>query len=473
MTVLLFGIATIILGTADVLLWAQGQPPARLSAGATPSSQSVLTVIPDSQTVVQQYSRHAADIIKAARSDSSMYKRLQYLCDTFGSRLSGTPALERALDWILSELTHDGFENVRGEEVMVPHWQRGAESCELLEPRRAELAMLGLGGSISTPPEGITAEVIVVKTFSELTQRAAEAKGKIVLFNAPFAGYGATVTYRRDGAVRAAEVGAVASLIRSVGSYSMRTPHTGSMRYQDGVPKIPHAALSSEDADMIARMAERGQKPIVRLMMQARMHPDALSRNVIAELRGSEKPDEIVVFGGHSDSWDVGSGAMDDAGGCFAAWRALQVLKTLGLRPKRTLRLVMWTNEENGLRGGEDYAKRHGAEKHILALESDSGVFAPQGFGYSGPPALLPALRGITSLLQPIGAHRLTIGGGGADISPLIPYGVPQMGLHVDGSKYFWFHHTHADMPDKLDPDELNRCAAAIALMVFVVADMP
>jgi carboxypeptidase Q len=221
-------------------------------------------------------------------------------------------------------------------------------------------------------------------------------------------------------------------------------------------------------------------KPTVKLVMSAQTLPDALSRNVVAEIRGSEKPDEIVVFGGHIDSWDVGTGAMDDAGGCFAAWKSLHILKQLGFKPKRTIRLVMWTNEENGFRGGTAYAERHaknggvgGKEKHVLALESDGGVFAPEGFGYSGPPALLATWKGVGGLLAGIGANRITIGGGGADIAPLIPYNVPQMGLNVDGTKYFWYHHTHGDTPDKLNPDEINKCAAAMALMTFVAASMP
>jgi carboxypeptidase Q len=427
----------------------------------------------DSAFIHKTYAATAQAIMRRAAQDSLAYKRLQYLCDTFGARLSGTPALERALDWILSELKADGFENVRGEDVQVPYWKRGAESAELVTPRAAPLAMLGLGGSISTPPEGITAEVMVVKSFDELKQRAAEAKGKIVLFNAPFTSYGATVRYRADGAVKAAEAGTVASLIRSVGPYSMRTPHTGGMRYQDSVKKIPHAALSTEDADMLARMAERGAKPVVRLKMEGHFMPEATSRNVIAEIRGTEKPEEIVVMGGHSDSWDVGSGAMDDGGGCIATWHALYILKQLGLKPRRTIRLALWTNEENGLRGGTDYAKRHGTEKHILAFESDGGVFKPEGFGFTGSAELFTRYKAVASLLAPIGATKMKVGGGGADIGPLAQYAVPMMNIEVDGSKYFWYHHTHADMPDKLNPDEINTCAAAIAVMMYVVADLP
>jgi len=451
------------------LLYAQSSPqPLPQPLVAKPQRQLL-----DSATIVQRYGTIARDILARAGKDSLAYKRLQHLCDTFGHRFSGSESLERAIDWMLAELKKDGFENVRGEETLVPRWVRGAESCELLKPRRTQLAMLGLGGSIATPPEGITAPVLVVSNLDELKSRAAEARGKIVLFNVPFTSYRATVRYRSEGAVKAAEVGAVASLIRSVGPYSMRTPHTGSMRYNDSVPKIPHAALATEDADMLARMQARGEEIVIRLLMAAKQLPDTVSRNVVAELRGREKPQEIVVMGGHSDSWDVGSGAMDDAGGCLATWQALLILKELNLRPRRTIRLVFWTNEENGLRGGEDYARRHGSEPHVLAFESDGGVFKPEGFGFTGSADELKMYRAAASLLAPIGATAMRVGGGGADISPLIQFGVPQMNIEVDGSKYFWYHHTQADMPDKLNPREMNDCAAAIALMMYVAADAP
>lgn len=427
----------------------------------------------DSVYMQKNYAEVAKKILAYAMKDSLAFKRLQYMCDTYGPRLSGSPGLERAIDWTLQELKKDGFENVRGENVLVPSWQRGEESCELVRPRPQRLPVLGLGGSVPTPKGGITARVLVVKDFAELKQRAGDAKGKIVLFNAPFTQYRQTVIYRAEGAIRAAEVGAVASLIRSVASYSIQSPHTGGMRYQEGVPQIPHAAISVEDAEMLARMQERGDSVVVRLVMNAQSLPDATSRNVIAELKGREKPDEIVVLGGHIDSWDVSTGAMDDAGGCFATWKALQILKELGLKPRRTLRLALWTNEENGLRGGIDYAEKHGKEKHILAFESDGGVFQPQGFGFTGAPDLLRVYSSAATLLSPINAASVTVGGGGADISPLIEYNVPQMSILVEGTKYFWYHHTTADTPDKLNPEEMNQCAAAIAVMMFIAADLP
>jgi carboxypeptidase Q len=255
----------------------------------------------------------------------------------------------------------------------------------------------------------------------------------------------------------------------------MRTPHTGGMRYDSTVRRIPHAAITPEDADMMARMQERGERIVVRLRMSARMLPDAPSRNVIGELRGSERPDEVVVMGGHIDSWDVGRGAMDDAGGVVAAWEAIRVLERLGLRPRRTIRVVGWTNEENGTRGGNAYRDTHRSAltNHVLAIESDGGVFKPQGFGFTGSDSAFAIVTQIGKLLERLGAGTIQRGGGGADIGPIMALGVPGMGLNVDGTKYFWYHHTDSDTVDKLDPREVAQCVAAMAIMAYVVADMP
>ena len=266
-------------------------------------------------------------LIEAAMADSAAWDRLAYLTDTFGPRFSGSKNLELAIDWILEEMVHDGLQNVRGEPVKVPHWVRGEETLVLLEPHERRLEILGLGGSVGTGPGGVTGEVLVVNSYDDLAARGAEAKGKIVLWNVPFTSYGATVTYRSNGAVRAAEAGAIASLVRSVGPYSMYTPHTGNSRYDENVPKIPHAAVTVEDAMMMQRMQDRGHTIRVRLEMQDYWLPDADSHNVVGELVGSEYPEEIIVMGGHIDSWDVGTGAMDDAGGCVVAWEALRLLQ--------------------------------------------------------------------------------------------------------------------------------------------------
>lgn len=413
------------------------------------------------------------DVIrKTALSDTIAFHRLAELCDTFGHRFSGSQNLEDAIDWILAEMRADGFENARGEPVMVPHWVRGNEELRLLEPWEENLAILGLGGSIATPEEGITAKVMVVSDFEELAARKDEVPGKIVVYNAPFTTYGETVTYRYRGAIDAAKYGAVASLIRSVTPYSLNTPHTGGMAYADSVKKIPHAAITIEAAEMLHRMTKRGQNPKLHLKMEGQTLPDTESRNIVVEITGTEKPGEIIVMGGHIDSWDVGQGAMDDAGGCVAAWEALRIIKTLGLKPRRTIRVVLWTNEENGLRGGKTYAEVHKDENHILAIETDGGVFSPEGFGFTGPDTMRVKLKQIASLLEPLGAGEIFDSGGGADISPLMKAGVPGMGLRVDGSRYFWYHHTGADMINILDRDEFNRCVAALAIMAYSVSEM-
>jgi carboxypeptidase Q len=425
--------------------------------------------------IVARYQEAADRLINAALADSFAYRRLGELVDRFGHRFSGSESLERAIDWILEEMRKDGLDSVRGEPVMVPKWVRGEESVELVVPRAMKLPMLGLGGSIGTPPEGITAEVLVVRSFEDLQARAAEARGKIVLFDVPFTGYGQTVVYRATGAIAAARAGAVASLIRSVASYSMRTPHTGAMRYDTAVTRIPHAAISVEDAMMLHRMQERGQRVVVRLRMSAQTLPDAPSRNIVAELRGTERPEEVVVLGGHIDSWDVGQGAMDDGGGVVAAWEAVRLMHRLGLRPRRTVRVVGWTNEENGLRGGNAYRDAHAAElaNHVLAIETDAGVFRPIGFGLQGSDSALAVARDVARLLRRVGSDSIARGGGGSDIGPIMERGVPGMGLSVDGTRYFWFHHSEADTIDKLDPRDMGLSVATLAVMAYVIADMP
>lgn len=448
-------------------------PLAALSFAALVSSSACAQAGPRAP-IAERYAGDAGRLIQAALKDSAAYNRVAQLTDRFGPRFSGTPQLEQAIDWILAEMRRDGLQNVRGEPVMVPHWVRGEESAELLSPRPARLHLLGLGGSVGTPAQGITADVLVVGSFEELAARAADARGKIVLFDAPFVNYGETVRYRRDGAIAAAKAGAVGALIRSVASFSMQTPHTGGTRYDSAVARIPIAALSVEDAMMLHRMQERGERVQVRLRMGARTLPDAPSRNVVAEIVGREKPEEVVVLGGHIDSWDVGVGAMDDAGGSVAAWEAVRLMKALGLRPRRTIRVVLWTNEENGLRGGRAYAEAHRAEvdKHVLAMESDNGVFDPNGFRLVGSDSALVIARQIASLLEPIGAGMMEKGDGEADIGPLLQLGVTGMALDVEQTKYFWYHHTDADTMEALDPREVALCTAAMAVMAYVVADM-
>jgi carboxypeptidase Q len=422
------------------------------------------------------YRAVADSLIRAATRDSAAYDRVGRLVDGFGHRPAGSGSLEAAIDWVLAEMKKDGLQNVRGEPVKVTHWVRGAESAVLVRPRRDTLSMLGLGGSVATPKAGITAPVLVVSSFTELEQRKADARGKLVLFDVPFTTYDETRRYRTEGPSAAARAGAVGCLIRSVASNSIRSPHTGRTSYDSTAPRIPAAALSVEDAMMLHRMQDRGEQVVVTLKMDARDLPPASSRNVVAELVGRERPDEVVVLGGHIDSWDVGQGAMDDAGGSVAAWEAVRLMRQLGLRPRRTVRVVLWTNEENGVDGGKAYRDRHAGQldRHIMAMESDGGVFQPKGFAFAGSDSATALVRQAASLLESIGATAVerVSQSPDADIGPLVEQRVPGIGLKVDGTRYFWYHHSQGDTLDKLDPAEVARCVAAMAVMAYVIADM-
>jgi carboxypeptidase Q len=430
-----------------------------------------------SASLVARYQSAADSLIRAATRDSAAYDRLGRLVDRFGHRQAGSQNLEAAIDWILGEMRKDGLQNVRGEPVTVTHWVRGEESAVLVRPRRDTLTLLGLGGSVATPKAGITAPVLVVSGFEELERRKTDARGKIVLFDVPFTTYPETRRYRTDGPSAAARAGAVACLIRSVASLSIQSPHTGRTSYDSIAPRIPAAALSVEDAMMLHRMQDRGEPLVVTLRMGALLLPPARSRNVVAEIVGREKPDEVVVLGGHIDSWDVGQGAMDDGGGSVAAWEAVRLMHALGLRPRRTVRVVLWTNEENGVEGGKAYRDRHGAEigRHVMAMESDGGTFQPTGFAFVGTDSAAALVRQAASLLAAIGAAAVehVKESPEADIGPLVQRGVPGIGLEVDRSRYFWYHHTEGDTLDKLDPAEVARCVAAMAVMAYVIADLP
>jgi carboxypeptidase Q len=446
--------------------------PSHVGTDSVPNALPPVTPGP----VVARYQADVDRIVAAAVKDSTAWRRMAELTDTFGPRLAGSDALEHALDWVLARMKEDGLQNVRGEPVMVPHWVRGAESAELVTPtRRKSLTILGLGGSVGTAPNGITAPILVVSSFDDLERRAADVKGKIVVFDAPFVTYGETVAYRALGASRAAKLGAVGMLLRSVASYSINSPHTGSLRYDTTVARIPAAAIAVEDAMLMHRLQDRGQAMTVTLKMGAHVLPDAPSKNVVGELVGREKPDEIVVVSGHMDSWDVGQGAMDDAGGVVVSWEAVKLLERLGLVPRRTIRVVGWTNEENGTRGAMGYAKAHAAEaaKHVFAMESDNGAFRPLGMGVTASDSAVAVLRQIGALLGSLGASAVTLGGGGTDVGPLAQLGVPVGEPEVDGSRYFWFHHSNGDTPDKLDPADMAKLVAVVAAYAYVIADLP
>ena len=443
----------------------------------------------DDTKQMSEYQPTVDKIIKAARQENDSYMKLQELCDDIGCRLSGSPELEKAIDWAVQSMQEDGHENVRKEPVNVPKWVRGKETCELVSPRPMVIQMLGLGGSIGTGAEGIEADVIVVDSKEELDQLPDEAiQGKIVVFNSAMprfsetegSGYGSTVIYRSNGAKWAAERGGVAALVRSVTAYSLDSPHTGAMRYSGGpdVKKIPTAAISVEGATLLRRFQNRGITPRVKLYMEAEDQGEAPSHNVLAEIVGHENPEEIVVIGGHIDSWDVGTGAHDDGAGCVAAMEALSILRRLKLKPRRTIRVVLWTHEENGIAGALNYFTRHQDEIHVAGIESDSGGFSPEGLNLDMEDEQKESvaeeqLQGLLNLLKPINASRLRTGFSGVDIGQLKPMGTACLGLSVDGRLYFNTHHTHADTVDKVDPKQLTDCAVTMAAAVFILADMP
>ncbi|XP_054548072.1 carboxypeptidase Q isoform X2 [Talpa occidentalis] len=361
------------------------------------------------------------------KAQNRSYERLALLVDTVGPRLSGSKSLEKAIQLMYQNLREDGLENVHLEPVKIPHWERGEESAVMLEPRIHKMEILGLGSSVGTPPEGITAEVLVVTSFDELQRRAPEARGKIVVYNQPYTNYSQTVQYRVQGAVEAAKVGALASLIRSVTSFSIYSPHTGVQQYQDGVPKIPTACITVEDAEMISRIVSRGNRVVIQLKMGARNYPDADSFNTVAEIIGRKYPEQVVLVSGHLDSWDVGQGAMDDGGGAFISWEALSLIKDLGLRPKRTLRLVLWTAEEQGGVGASQYYQMHKANisNYSLVMESDLGTFLPSGLQFTGCDKARAIMEEVMRLLQPINITQLFSAGEGTDINFWIQAGVP------------------------------------------------
>ncbi|GIU79751.1 MAG: aminopeptidase [Bryobacteraceae bacterium] len=428
------------------------------------------------------YEQTARRIIDAALADNGGWAKLEYFCDRIGHRLSGSKALERAIEWAAGEMRREGLENVATPAVQVPVWVRGEESAWMVEPREARLAMLGLGGSVGTPAEGITAEAVCVENFEELEKLGAEkVRGRVVVYNQPWRGYRDTVVYRSQGASRAARLGARAVLLRSVTPAGLRTPHTGALNYSADAPKIPAAAISIEDALMIDRLCRQGLRVVVKLQMEARTLEDAASANVIGEIAGREKPEEIVVMGGHIDSWDVGQGAHDDASGCAATWQAVQIVKSLGLRPRRTLRVCLWTNEENGLRGGRAYREWAGdsVRRHVAAIEMDGGAEKLRGFGLTIQGAsgavqeqAIERMQQIAALMRPLGAVEMVRGGGGADIGPLMREGVPGIGHLTTGRRYFEWHHTEADTLDKIDRREFQEHVAALAVLGYVLADM-
>ncbi|MBI5362358.1 MAG: M20/M25/M40 family metallo-hydrolase [Planctomycetes bacterium] len=415
------------------------------------------------------------------------YSMLQELCTGLPHRLSGSEDAANAEAWALKRMRAAGLQNVRLEECTVPHWVRGRIArLGVVTPAEAKLAplpILALGGSIATPPGGLRGRVVVVRSWDELKTRAAEARGAILLLDRPmdptehdpFEAYGKAVDQRGRGAVEGAKVGAKAVLVRSMTLRLDDFPHTGAMHYDDGVTKIPAAAISTAGAERLAALVRAHAAVEVELELDCKELPDVTAHNVVGEIVGRERPDEFVVVGGHLDAWDVGEGAHDDGAGCVQAIEALRLVRALGPVPRRSLRCVLWMNEENGLRGARAYKAAHAAEldRHVLTIESDRGGFAPRGFGTNAAGAAWDALAGIAALLAPGGAGTLEHGGGGADTSPLEAAGGNVMELLPDPARYFDYHPSARDTVDQVHPRELALGAGALASLAWCVAELP
>jgi len=427
---------------------------------------------------------------QAALASDYAWRQTAYLSNNIGPRLSGSAQEKRAVEYVAAELKALGLE-VKLEKVIVPHWVRGEETAALVQfhgqaPETTQkIVLTALGGSVATGPEGLTAEMVVAKDFEELQSLGREkVAGRIVLFTNAYdkamaaqgrAGdaYRQAVAYRGDAPSAAARLGAVAALIRSVGSADYRLPHTGQTKYAEDAPKIPAGAVASEDADLIAHLAPQG--PVrMRLVLTPQQLPDVESFNVVADLKGSTDPEQVVIVSGHLDSWDLGTGAIDDASGVAVAMEVGNLVKRLKLAPKRTIRVIAWANEENGLRGAKAYAEAHAAEmgNHFAAIEMDGGAGHPVGINMNGKPALQELLKPVAAVLQSSGAGALDfVDGAGADIGPLEKMGVPGFSPMSDGRTYFHYHHTAADTLDKIVPKELSENAAALAVLTYALAN--
>ncbi|MFH0991152.1 MAG: M20/M25/M40 family metallo-hydrolase [bacterium] len=430
---------------------------------------------------IDTYQPVAQNILKEALGSNYSYEMLNELATKVGHRLAGSPGAEKAVRWSKQQMEKLGFDRVWSEPVMVPHWVRGSvEQATLIREngKRESLKITALGGTIGTPRAGIIAEVVEVKSFEELRMLGSKAHGKIIFFNRPmdrtlfntFPAYGGAVDQRSAGAIEAARAGGVAALVRSMTTTIDDVPHTGAMGYVDSLKKVAGIAVSTRDAEKLSIILASGERVKVQINLSAHTLPEVESANVIGELRGTEKPEEVIVIGGHLDSWDVGQGAHDDGAGCVQSIEALRILKKLGLKPKRTIRAVMFMNEENGLRGGTAYAaKERPGERQIVAIESDMGGFSPQGFGVSDS-AAFEKISQWAPLFKLFDAGKIQRGGGGSDISPLGAKGVVLMSMIVDVQRYFDYHHSANDVIGNVNERELALGSSAIALMAYLMA---
>jgi carboxypeptidase Q len=436
-----------------------------------------------SQTLSDADRATAALLRDNALKGTRAYDVVSSLTTEVGPRPAGSEAYQRAIQWGVRTLKELGFQNVRAEKVTEPHWDIGTGEGRITAPWPQPVVLAALGGSVPTPEGGLEAEVVQVPSLDALKALdPAKAKGKIVFLNKRMerhkdgSGYGETVPGRGAGAAVAGKLGAVALLIRSVGTDNNRTPHTGAMRYEEGGPRIPAAALSNPDADLLEKQVASGKPVTFRLKLTSRYLPDVESASVVGEIPGREKPDEIVLLGAHLDSWPLGTGAIDDGAGCAIMIEAARRIGELQEKPRRTIRVVLFANEEFGLSGGRAYAEAHAAElpKHILAGEADFGSGKVWRLSSRVAPDTLPAMDEIAKLLAPLGVERGNNGaGGGADLSPLIPAKVPVLSLGQDGTYYFDWHHTANDTLDKIDAKDLDQNVAAWAAAAWAAANMP
>lgn len=426
-------------------------------------------------------------ILRAVYSHSleqgQAYEWLRYLTNTIGGRLSGSPQAAQAVEYTRNVLSSLGADTVYLQEVMVPHWVRNSrEELQVYAGgKKTPLRICALGGSVATPKKGIRAQVVEIRSFEQLDSIGEKGlKGKIVFYNAPmdqkhvqtFHAYGEKGKYRYSGAKNAAKYGALATITRSLTLSLDNEPHTGAMGYDETLPKIPACAISTMGADALSKTIRENAGTEVELFLDCETLPDVLSYNVIAEIRGSEKPDEYVLVGGHLDSWDTGKGAHDDGAGCVQSMEVIRLFHELGIRPKRTVRVVLFMNEENGLRGGKKYAEvaKQKNEKHLAAIETDAGGFTPHGFTSEGTDAQRRKLHSWKKLFEPYGLYSWDERGGGADIGPLKEQGTLLLDLLPDSQRYFDYHHTAIDTFDKINRRELQLGAAAVASMAYLLA---
>lgn len=425
-------------------------------------------------------------IVDEVMTNGKAYENLAYLCKKIGPRLSGSPQAQQAVEATAMMLKQAGADTVYLQPCMVPHWVRGAKEEGKIflanQKQNFNLHLCALGNTVGTGPKGITAEIVEVSSFDELEALGMEeVKGKVVFFNfamnptyiQTFRAYGESGAARRQGPSRAAKLGAVAVMVRSLASNPDDYPHTGTTQYNDSFPKIPAVAISTNDADRLSIELTTNETVKVFLKTNCQMLPDVQSYNVVGEIRGSEKPEEIITVGGHLDSWDLGEGANDDGSGCVQSIEVLRALKATGNRPKRTIRAVMFMNEENGLRGGSKYLElaKANKEQHIFALESDAGGFTPRGFGFAAAPDKMEKIMVWKPLFYPYGVYEFTRGGGGADIGGLKEIGATLAGLSPDSQRYFDIHHAATDVFENVSRRELHLGAANMAALLWLVSE--